>query len=212
MARAYSHYRMAVLSRAESRSFEEAIDQLVEPEALERARNTHTRTDGYVVSGEYARVLEGFLRVFPREQLMVIFSDELERRPSEALARAFGFIGVASDFVPDNLDTRYLAAAVKQRIPGMNLFVWKTSLSRVPPARALWQALPSRVHRGVGHTYNVAAYRIQLWNARREVVRDDMPSSTRLRLIGHYRPDSEALRDMLDVDIPWLEEWARTQA
>ncbi len=210
VARAYSHYRMGILSRTESRSFEQAIDQLLQPRALERARATQTVTDGYVVGGEYARVLAGFLRVFPREQLMVIFSGELEQRPSETLAAVFGFIDVATDFVPENLNTRYLAAAVKQRIPGLNLFVWKANLAHIRPARALWQALPTSVHRGAGRAYSVAAYRIQLWNARRDAVSDDMPSSTRLKLATHFRPDSEALRDMLDMDIPWLEEWART--
>jgi len=213
VARAYSHYRMAVLSRVESRSFEDAIDQLVEPGALEHARSAHTRTDGYVVGGEYARGLAGFLRVFPREQLMVIFSGEFEQRPSETLSAVFGFIGVATDFVPDNLNTRYLAAAVKQRVPGLNLFVWKTNFARVRPARALWHALPTSVHRGVGRAYSVAAYRIQLWNARRGAVpdEDEIQSSTRLKLAAHFRSDSEALRDMLDMEIPWLEEWARTQ-
>jgi hypothetical protein len=204
VARAYSHYRMAVLNRVESRSFDDAIDELMEPAALEHARSAHTRTDGYVVGGEYARVLAGFLRVFPREQLMVIFSDELERRPSETLAAVFGFIGVAPDFVPDNLDTRYLAAADKQRVPGLNLFVWKTTLARVRPARALWHALPAGVHRGIGRAYSVAAYRIQLWNARRSAAREDISSSTRLKLATHFRPDGEALGDMLDMDIPWL--------
>jgi hypothetical protein len=210
VARAYSHYRMAVLSRVESRSFDDAIDQLMEPAALEHARSAHTRTDGYVAGGEYARVLAGFLRVFPREQLMAIFSGELEQRPSETLAAVFGFIGVATDFVPDNLNTRYLAAADKQRVPGLNLFVWKTNLARVRPARALWHALPTSIHRGVGRAYSVAAYRVQLWNARRDAAREDIPSSTRLKLAAHFQPDGEALRDMLDMDIPWLEEWVHT--
>ncbi|HEX4115489.1 MAG TPA: sulfotransferase domain-containing protein [Solirubrobacteraceae bacterium] len=206
--RAYSHYRMAALSRIESRSFDEAVDQLLAPGALERARSGHTGTDGYVVIGEYARILAGFLRVFPREQLMLVFSGELEQRPTEALAKVFGFVGVAPDFVPENLNTRYLAGAAKQRIPGLNLFVWKTRLARIRPARALWQALPVRLHRAVGRAYSVAAYRIQLWNARRDAVPEDMPAATRQKLIAHFRHDSETLRDLLDSEVPWLREWA----
>lgn len=210
VARAHSHYRMSVLNRVESRSFTEAIDQLIEPETLERTRLAHSYNDGYVVYGEYGRVIGGFLRVFPREQLMVIFSGELAQRPSETVAKVFEFIGVATDFVPENLNTRYLAGAAKQRLPGLNLYVWKTNFARIRPARALWRALPDRVHRGISHAYNVTAYRIQLWNARRDVVdNDDVPSSTRLKLINHFRPDSETLGDMLNMDIPWLDEWAR---
>ncbi len=43
VARAYSHYRMAVLSRIEPRSFDEAIDQLLEP----GAEKHQGRTDCY---------------------------------------------------------------------------------------------------------------------------------------------------------------------
>ena len=107
VARAYSHHRMMMLERAESRPFDDAIDQLLMPEAIDTARIAPTRTNNYVVNGEYARVLAGFLRIFPREQLMAIFSDDLAERPAETLAKLFEFIGVAADFVPDNLDTRY---------------------------------------------------------------------------------------------------------
>lgn len=207
--RAYSHYRMALLSRVESRPFDEAIDQLMDSRALEYARATHAASSGYVVLGEYARILSGFLRVFAREQLMVIFSDELAQRPAETLASAFEFIGVATEFVPDNLDTRYLTAAVKQLIPGLNLFVWRGTLAHIRPARALWRALPSRLHGIISHAYSIAAYRIQLWNARHGALDDEMSRSTRLRLITHYRPDSEALSDLLGMEIPWLDEWSR---
>ncbi len=138
---------------------------------------------------------------------MVIFSDELAQQPRETVAKVFGFIGVAPDFLPNNLNTRYLTAAVKQRIPGLNLFVWKTHFARVRPARTLWHALPIRVHREISRTYSMAAYRIQLWNARRDAVSDDMPLSTRLKLISHFRPDSEVLSDLLNKEIPWLKVW-----
>jgi hypothetical protein len=209
VARAYSHYRMAALSRTESRSFDEVVAQLTEPSILERARIAHTYTDDYIILGEYARILAGFLRIFSREQLMIIFSSDLEQRPTETLASVFRFIGVQTDFVPDNLDTRYLAAAVKQRIPGLNLFVWKSKIARLRTARALWHALPASVHRSIGRTYSVSAYRLQLWNARRDAARDDMTASARTQLITHFRPDSEALRDLLNMEIPWLEDWAR---
>jgi hypothetical protein len=207
VARAYSHYRMMVLDRAESRSFDDAIDQLLEPSSIQQARITRTRTNGYVVNGEYYRVLDAYLRVFPRDQLMVIFSDDLADRPVETLATVFDFVGVSSSFVPDNLDTRYLAGATKQRIPGLNLFIWRERLTRIPLARSLWYALPDRFRTSVSRTYGVAGYRTALWNARRDVPGDDMTSSARKKLISHYQPDGEALSDMLRRDIPWLAEW-----
>ena len=209
VARAYSHHRMMMLERAESRSFDEAIDQLLMPEAIEHARIAPTRTNNYVVNGEYSRVLAGFLRTFPREQLMAIFSDDLAERPAETLARLFAFIGVADDFVPDNLDTRYRTAAEEERIAGLNLYMWQEHVARVRAARALWHALPDRLRSSIDRRYRVMSYRVAMWNARRGVVGDDMSRSIRERLQAHFRPDGEALGRMLGQSVPWLAGWSR---
>jgi hypothetical protein len=206
--RTYSHYRMLALGRDESRSFEEAVNQLIDPASLEHARVARTRLNGYIVNGEYARLLAGFLRVFPREHLKVIFSDDLAQRPAETLADLFEFIGVADDFVPDNVNTRYRAAAVKQRIPGLNLVIWQAGFARVRPLRALWHALPWRLRKAVDSAYNVTNYRVEMWNAWRGTVGEDIEPHVREKLIAHFRPDGEALREMLGREIPWLATWA----
>ncbi len=204
--RAYSHYRMMALGKVESRTFEQAIEELTEPAALEQARLVRTRVNGYVVNGEYARLLDGFLRVFPAEQLMVVFSDELRDRPAETIAGIFGFIGVDADFVPPNIDTRYRAAAVEQRIPGLNLVTWQERLARTSPVRGLWHALPSGVRATLDRSYNVANYRVEMWNARRGEAPEDVPEAAFAKLREHFRPDGEALAAMLNRTIPWLDD------
>jgi hypothetical protein len=205
VARAFSHYQMTVMERAESRSFDEAIRDLLAPGALDEARVAPTRTNAYVVNGEYGRVLAGYLRTFPRTQLLVIFSDELAAEPAATLARAFEFIGVAPDFVPDNLHTRYRAAATKQRIPGLDLHTWRLAAARVRPARALWRALPYRIRDVLDRAFYVIGYRVGLWNARRGTgaVGKEMSPDARRALIAHYRPDSEALSQLIGSEAPW---------
>jgi hypothetical protein len=207
--RAYSHFRMMALGRVETRSFEAAVNELIDPQALDAARRERSRVNGYIVNGEYSRLLAGFLRVFPRDQLKVILSDDLAQRPAETLLDVFDFIGVSDGFTPGNLNTRYRAAAVKQRIPGLNLVTWQTGLARVRPARALWHSLPSRMRRTIDSAYNVTNYRVEMWNAWRGTVREDIPPAIHERLVDHFRPDSEALREMLGREAPWLEAWAR---
>jgi hypothetical protein len=210
VTRAYSHHLMVKMERADPRSFDEAIAQLMEPVAMEQARIEPSRINGYIVNGEYARLLAGFLRVFAREQLMVIFSDELAQEPVETLAKLFDFVGVSADFVPENLGRHFRAAAARQRIPGLNLITWHVNVARVRWARALWFALPDHVRLDIYRIYGVASYRVQLWNARRGSVSEDISPAARRRLIDHFLPDSEALGDMLDRDIPWLETWTRS--
>lgn len=208
VARAYSAYRMMALAQTESRSFEEAIDQLLTPGVLEEARAVPTMTNGYVVLGEYCRVLTGFLRVFPHKQLMIILTDELAELPVETLSAVFEHVGVEADFVPDNLDRHYREAAVKERIPGLHLVRWQANLARVRPARALWHVLPERVRWNIDR----ASYRAWMWNAKRGGVDDDMSPDVRERLRAHFWPDSEALSDLLGRDTPWLATWAKSCA
>jgi Sulfotransferase domain len=208
VARAYSAYRMMALEQIESRSFDEAIDQLLVSSALDRARAVPTMTNGYVVMGEYCRVLAGFLRIFPREQLIVVFSDDLAELPAETLASVFEFVGVEADFVPDNLDSRYREAAVKERIPGLHLVRWQANLARVRPARVLWHALPEHVRSGLDDV----TYRARMWNARRGEMGDDMSPAVRERLRVHFRSDSQGLNDLLARDTPWLATWAQSSA
>jgi hypothetical protein len=48
----------------------------------------------YLARGLYAEQLENVLRFFPREQLLVLASEELFARPAETVARIFAFLGL----------------------------------------------------------------------------------------------------------------------
>lgn len=207
VARALSHFRMAVLDGLESQSFDTAIARLLESRPMQHARAVATGHNGYIARGEYGRILAGFLRVFPRDRLEVIFSNELSRDAERVLLSIFGFVGVAPDFVPDNLDRRYRTAAVRQRIPGLNINLYQERLARVRPARTLWHGVPSRLQGAISRSASVAGYRVELWNARRDLEGDEMSAATRSALIAHFLKDSEALSEMLGLDVPWLETW-----
>ncbi len=205
--RALSHYRMAVLDGLESRSFDTAIARLMEPHVMEHARSVATGHNGYVVRGEYGRILGGFLRVFPRDQLMVTCSADLANNPESILPNIFSFVDASPDFVPDNLGQRYRAAAVQQRVRGLNLNHWRARLARIQSVRKLWNRAPAGPRGAIGRATTVASYRFELWNARRDLPRPDMDASVRQALIAHFRSDSEALSASLGLDLPWLETW-----
>jgi hypothetical protein len=207
VARAHSHYRMELLERVESRSFDRAVQELLTPEALRRERVAPRRTGDYVVNGEYHRGLSAYLRVFDRAQLEVIFSEELAADAPATLARVFAFTGVRADFVPENLDIRYREAAVRQRIPGLNLNIWQARAAGIAPVRAAWHALPARGRALAERSYSALNYRMAMWNAQRGVPETAISPGARAQLIEHYRPEGEALSEMLGITVPWLESW-----
>ena len=99
--RAYSQYQHEVALGRERLSFEDALAAeedrtkgeverlLADPRAFSRPWWDHT----YVARGLYAEQLERWLAVFPREQLLVVTTDELGERPAETYASIVAFLG-----------------------------------------------------------------------------------------------------------------------
>jgi Sulfotransferase family len=209
--RARSHHQMTFMNRLERRPFDEAIDAMLDPESLEQSRRYPEEKTSYVTRGEYGRILTGYFEIFPREQILVVFTEELERDPTSLLQRIYGFLGVAPDIVPDNLGTRYRTGATERRL------AWMSPYSSLSPqglqraaeqnlaTRNLWQALPLGNRQKIRRRYEDLAYRLDLWN-QREKPGASAPSpapSTILRLREHFANDSEVLRALVGECPPW---------
>jgi O-antigen/teichoic acid export membrane protein len=105
--RAYSHYLERVRNGVEKLSFEEAIDREAERMAGEEQRiiSEHGYSSfahehlSYVAQGEYLEPLRRWLERFPREQFLIMPSDDLSHDPLEGYRRVLGFLGVP-DFDP----------------------------------------------------------------------------------------------------------------
>jgi len=221
--RAFSHYGMVVNRGAERRSFDEAVERLLEPAALEAARAAPSEATGYVVWGEYGRLLEAYLDVFPRERLLILFTDELERAPLELLARLHRFIGVSEDFVPPNLGRRYLQARARRGFTWRRPGTWlspsspvspqglERGLRRLPGARALWHAVPFEGQRRLRRPYELAAARAGSFN-RAKAASEAPPQraaprpETLERLREHFAADGRRLAAILDGAAPYWEQ------
>ena len=129
--RAYSHYQHEVALGREPLSFEDALSAeeertrgeverlIADPRAFSRAWWGHT----YTARGLYAEQLERWLAAFPREQLVVVTTEELGERPQETYASILAFLGAAPhalaeyprvfdrDYAPMRPDTRAALAA-----------------------------------------------------------------------------------------------------
>ena len=219
--RAVSHHRMAAMKGRERRSFDEAATELLGSEALDHARRIPEDHTGYVVWSEYGRILKGYFDVFPRDQILVVFTDELEREPAQLLSRIEDFIGVSTAFEPENLEARYQVGAVSRGFSWTSPSSWlspsspispqgvQRALRRNPASRALWRAVPERHQLRVRRPYERIAGRVLLSNRRRsanEVSSNAPPSATTLtRLRSHYVSDTELLASLIGTEPPWQE-------
>jgi hypothetical protein len=99
--RAFSHYQHEVSLGREPLSFEEALHceaermrgeverMLGDPSYFSHAWWNHT----YASRGLYAEQLERWFAVFPREQLLVLVSEEMLEKPADTYARVLDFLG-----------------------------------------------------------------------------------------------------------------------
>ena len=218
--RAVSHHRMLVRRGQERRALDEAVDELLRPQTLERSRRHPEQHTGYVVRGEYGRILAGYFDVFAREQILVVFTDELEADTSQLLRRIQEFIGVRADFEPDNLGTAYNVGEAERGFSWTSPPSWmsptsplspqgvRRGLRRNPVARAVWRSIPRDRQRRLKRPYERLAVRTARWNRRQppnEVKANAQPSpQTLARLREHFAEDGERLSALLGVTPPWL--------
>jgi hypothetical protein len=113
--RAYSHYQHELKLGMEHLSFEEAVEAEterladldealanVQPEKTEDGRRIHHHHfhRAYISRSLYADQLERWLAFFPREQLLVLRSEDFLSRPDEVFAEVFAYLSVGPWKVP----------------------------------------------------------------------------------------------------------------
>ncbi|MFT7464687.1 MAG: hypothetical protein ACI9EF_003045 [Pseudohongiellaceae bacterium] len=100
--RAYSFYNHNLRAGLETLSFEEAIDQEEQRLADERVRfaadpsliRFHTMHHSYKLRGVYVDQLKTWTDVFPRDQLLVLKTEDQFLEPEQTLRRAFEHLGL----------------------------------------------------------------------------------------------------------------------
>jgi hypothetical protein len=204
--RARSHHGMTLLNGWESRDFDLAIRQELEPQALDAARHAPEETNGYVAWGEYGRILGGYLDVFSHDQLLILFTSELRKDPRSVLRRVFEFLSVDPDFVPDNLGTNYRPGAGARRLRWLDLNRFQRGVAGSGLARRTWHALPERARRRVDTRFDRMNYRVRLWNRRDSSPATPREDTTDLVLRRHYAGDAEQLASMFGVRPPWAAQ------
>jgi len=124
--RALSHYHHEVALGREPLSFKEAIE--AEPERTRGEEERLAREPGYfsqawwdytyLARGRYAEQLERWFALFPREQLLIVPSDELAAEPGEAYSRVLEFLGApahALDSYPRVYEQSYVEMRSESR-------------------------------------------------------------------------------------------------
>ena len=125
----------------DERTLDEALDEELSADALEAARARPTDGHQHIVASEYGRVLDAYLRFFPREQLFVGSVTVMDRDPMALLGDLWRFLGVDDSHVPPEPGHALPGARDGQAHPGHR----RCASRRQGHARA-----PARVARASG--------------------------------------------------------------
>jgi hypothetical protein len=106
--RAFSHYQHELRKKCEALSFEEALAQedirmLTAAEHLMRnpRDSYHFRHFSYKARGLYARQLKNWFDHFPREQFLVLRTEDFGTDPAGTVKQACDFLGIDSEPIKD---------------------------------------------------------------------------------------------------------------
>jgi hypothetical protein len=102
--RAYSHWRMETRRGLETLSFEEAIADVGRRRVRASKGGVH-RVFSYVERGFYAPQIARLQRLFPRDQLLFLRTDELWDDPVRVIRRVHAFLGVPP---PHSVERNYV--------------------------------------------------------------------------------------------------------
>ena len=199
--RCVSEYGMAALRGSETRDLDSAVADLLAPDQLTQARACFSATNLYVVQSEYGRILAPYFEMFPREHLMVIYTRELADDAGAVMRRVFSFLGVAEDFTPPNLGTRYLEGAARPRSRAFDIPRLTRYLRRRKGLLSTWERVPIRVRQQLW----ASAFFVEKWN-RAPVSGDPRPTASpevRRVLRAHFCEDRERLVALTGAEPPW---------
>ena len=204
VARCISHYGHHVLRTvADPKGFDRVIAELLVPATLESSRRLRALT--CVAWGEYGRILKAYYEVFPREQILVCFTSDLEKSPRELTRELFDHLGVDRDVVLANLGTRYRVGATSRRITWLpQPAKLERGLASQAWARSVWHLLPPRIQGRILLRSRETNYRYVLWNRRgRPFDAHAVSAETLARLRAHYEADRQVLEELIGRPVPW---------
>lgn len=110
--RTWANYRFTVLAGLEDLRFEDALRKEKERVAMQTGIWAEIQPHNYTGRGLYAKQLKDYLHIFPKENILLIKSEEMGHEPMETFRKVFDFLEVDRNFSPC-IPPNYTSLSVK---------------------------------------------------------------------------------------------------
>ncbi len=192
--RTFSHYKMRRrLGYAISDPFDVAVDKLVSQDKG-KPGDAKIETISFVTS-EYGQTLSNYYKLFPKKNILVLYTDDLRKDPSGLIKRVFKLLGIDAKYTPEDVNQRSNVGGgskIKYMSPGF--------LRKVPYFYALWRKIPK--------SFRDKVYmRVTRWNIKPDNEKLDPSSPAYKKLVDYYAPDIKKLEKLTGKKVPW-KDWS----
>jgi len=172
-----SHYQTTAAQGTEKAPFDEAV--FLNPIYIDYSR--------------YALQIEQYLRYFPREQLLVFSAEDLRNNRQATVQKVYEFLGVDSDFVPEELDREFYQT--KERAARSPIPLWlRKGLKKYVPASKRFKELEN-------HAFSaLRQLRGRTKDKPHQAKSFNIPETVRERLAAQLRDDVRRLRAYMGPD------------
>ena len=143
-------------------------------------------------------ILKNYLNFFSIENLLVLFTEELEKDPHKVVYKIFRFINAKDDFIPSNLGERYYAS---QSDAFLKTLV--SSFSRYSFFKSIWHYIPNSKHAEIFRWIEKTHYRFVCKN-RNNSKKLEIDNKTYKILVKYYQEDIELLEKIIGMKVPWV--------
>ena len=189
--RAFSHYKMYVQRGHETREFEKIINKSLENPELNRQKTIPERD--YIFGSEYGRILKYYYDLFPKENILVLTTDQLRRDPAMVVGRVCKFLNIGTNYRPLNTNKKYRQGGSRPKFriltPGF--------LFKIPLVESAWKKLtPQPIRKRIEYTIN-------LWNIKPDDHKLNSESAEYRKLQQFYAGDKKLLEDLTHIKATW---------
>lgn len=205
--RAYSHYLMSYRRGLDTRTFAQVIEQATDIKAITLARTSpipdyaqgYAQTDStvnrfYLVWGEYYRILSAYLEYFPKQNLHVVFTEDLLQSPEVVVKEILDFLQVNNTILPDNVGKIYHKGGKSPLIAEKH----RKKIMSITFIRTLWSLVPNKTQAHIRNFYE----RI---NVKKNQPKETITPEEKEKLVYFFNEEVKNLTTLINKQPPWTE-------
>ena len=165
------------------------------PRFEEMMQQRHPRFKNFVENSSYKKNLQRYLDIFPREQILILLSENLKKHAVQTLHKVYDFVSIQANFTPTNIGKRFNVAAMPRL----------ATLQRLIRATSNYK-LKGKVPFPLMEFLKTSKHYIVQWNLKPKDY-EPLPAHIRGQLVNLFQEDIEFVESLLDVS---LDHWKTT--